>query len=124
MPIVSPRATAGSAGAGRNIPLHAFSGAPLSWASVTEYLRMMAKIVNGILDGKINATGSVTLTANAATTTLSDRRIGADSVIGFTPLTANAKAEGIPYVTAQVNETATLNHNNNAQSDRDYRTRF
>ena len=37
---------------------------------------VVANVVNNILDGKINSTGSVTLANSATTTTLSDDRIG------------------------------------------------
>ena len=38
--------------------------------------RTIATVVNNILDGKVNSTGSITLTNSSATTTLSDDRIG------------------------------------------------
>ena len=50
----------------------------------------LANVVNGILDGKVNSTGSVTLANSATTTTLSDDRIGGNSVILFMPTTSDA----------------------------------
>jgi len=50
----------------------------------------LATAINNILQGKTNNTGTVTLTANASTTTLSDIRIGKDSVILLQPTTQNA----------------------------------
>ena len=83
--------------------------------------RKVATVVNNIMDGKINATGSVTLTANQATTTLTDMRVGPDSVILFMPTTANAAAElATLYVSSRGQETATLTHANNAQVDRTF----
>jgi hypothetical protein len=48
--------------------------------------RAVAEVVRGIMDGKTNNTGTLTLaTGGATTTTLTDRRIGPDSVIVFVP---------------------------------------
>jgi hypothetical protein len=42
--------------------------------------RGVAEVVNGIMNGKTNNTGSVTLaTGGASTTTITDARIGVDS---------------------------------------------
>jgi hypothetical protein len=60
--------------------------------------RQTAEIIRGIMDGKTNNTGSITLaTGGATTTTLDDRRISADSVILFAPASAAAFADSIPY---------------------------
>jgi hypothetical protein len=60
--------------------------------------RQVAEVVRGIMDGKTNNTGSITLaTGGATTTTLNDRRISADSVILFAPASAAAYADSAPY---------------------------
>jgi hypothetical protein len=60
--------------------------------------RQVAEVVRGIMDGKTNNTGSITLaTGGATSTTLNDRRISADSVILFAPASAAAFADSIPY---------------------------
>jgi hypothetical protein len=60
--------------------------------------RAVAEIVNGIMDGKTNNTGSVTLaTGNATTTTITDARIGVDSIILLAPESAAAFADTAPY---------------------------
>jgi hypothetical protein len=60
--------------------------------------RAVAEIVNGIMDGKTNNTGSVTLgTGNATTTTITDARIGVDSIILLAPNSAAAFADTAPY---------------------------
>jgi hypothetical protein len=88
---------------------------------VPMFLRAVKAAVNLIMQGKLNATGTVTLTANSATTVLQDPRLSASSFIGFMAQTANAAAAlGGLYVTAQGGGTATLNHANNAQSDKTF----
>lgn len=85
--------------------------------------REIALVVNSILDGKINATGSVTLTASAASTAVTEGRAGDDSVILFMPTTANAASEqaaGGMYVSSRGKQTFTITHANNAQSDRTF----
>jgi len=60
--------------------------------------RAVAEVVRGIMDGKTNNTGLITLaTGNATTTTLNDSRIGFDSLIFFVPVSANAEADSAPY---------------------------
>lgn len=60
--------------------------------------RGVAEIVRGIMDGKTNNTGTITLaTGNASTTTLYDERIGYDSKIIFVPMSAAAYDDNAPY---------------------------
>jgi hypothetical protein len=60
--------------------------------------RAVAEIVNGMMDGKTNNTGTVTLaTGNATTTTISDPRISRDSIILLMPKSAAAFADTAPY---------------------------
>ncbi len=115
MAITSPRATA------RKLLNVVEFWDPSSVEAVAEWCREIAQVVNLILDGKSNATGTVTLTVSSATTTLSDRRIGIDTVVHFEPTTANAKSEGTPWQNGHGNGVVTLNHANNSQSDRSYR---
>lgn len=76
--------------------------------------------------GKLNAVGSVTLTANAATTVYTDPRLGGESYIGLMPTTANAAADvgaaGSVWIDAQGDGTATIHHPNNANADKTYTT--
>ncbi len=140
MPVSSPRATARSF----RIPPDSFHGdfeQPLQDASpdpvareplrrliwqIVEWQRQTTEALRGVLQGKLNNTGDVTLVDNVATTTLSDVRIGADTAVVLVPLTANASAEvgaGAFYQTLPNATTgqAVLNHANNAQTDRDFR---
>jgi hypothetical protein len=60
--------------------------------------RSVAEVVRGIMDGKTNNTGLITLaTSNAVTTTLYDERIGFESLIFFVPVSAAAEADSAPY---------------------------
>jgi hypothetical protein len=60
--------------------------------------RGVAEVVRGIMDGKTNNTGRITLaTGNATTTTLNDERIGFDSLIFFVPVSNAAEADSTPY---------------------------
>jgi len=60
--------------------------------------RAVAEIVRGIMDGKTNNTGTVTLnTGNATTTTITDARIGVESKIILVPYSAAAYVSGLPF---------------------------
>lgn len=87
------------------------------------WVRQVAETTNAILEGKLNATLEVTLTASVASTTVVDVRISAYSVLLFTPLTANAATElasGALYVSVRKKGEATIVHTNNAQTDREF----
>jgi len=78
-------------------------------------------VINRILAGKLNCIGSVTLTANAATTTLTDVRIGGDSVVLLQAITANAAAAlATTWFAAPGDGTVVINHANNAQADKTF----
>lgn len=89
-----------------------------------EHIRQQALAINEILNGKINSISTVTLTASAASTTVTDFRVSTDSVILFMPTTANASAEignGTMYVsTRTAGESFVITHANNAQNDRTF----
>ena len=60
--------------------------------------RAVAEIVNGIMNGKTNNTGLVTLaTGNATSTTITDARIGIDSTILLIPSSDAAETDAAPY---------------------------
>ena len=75
--------------------------------------RQVAEVVNRVLDGGLNSTGSVTLQTSSATTVVSDVRVGENSVITFMPKDTNAAAELTAlYVSVRTNGTFTITHNN------------
>jgi hypothetical protein len=60
--------------------------------------RAVAEIVNGIMNGKTNNHGTVTLaTGNATSTTIYDERISPDSKIVVIPFSAAAFTDSTPY---------------------------
>ena len=72
--------------------------------------REVAEVVNNLVEGKLNSTGTITLdTGGATTTTLLDRRIGADSVILFAPASLSAAATNYyPYGAFEHDATQTF----------------
>lgn len=105
------------------VPLSGTPPKQVSNAAESRWVRIIAETVNRILGGKMNVTLSVTLTANSATTTVTDARIGPFSALLFMPATAHASAEiaaGSFYVSAQQNGQATITNANNAQTDRTF----
>lgn len=80
------------------------------------------RTINKILSGKTNNFGSVTLTANTTTTTLTDPRIGINSVIHLQPTTANAAgALATTYFGTPGDGTVTITHANAATTDRTFK---
>jgi hypothetical protein len=95
--------------------------APQAMTNEVEHRRKIAQTANLAIGGKLNAVLQVTLAANSATTTVTDKRIGANTFFGFQPTTADAAAalSGL-WVSPPSNGTATINHANNAQVDRTF----
>lgn len=84
-----------------------------------EHIRNIAQRVNGVLDGKTNNVTSVTLSAGATTTTLSDSRITADTTVTLTPKTASAAAATGIYATTSLGKL-TVGHNSDGAADRTF----
>lgn len=60
--------------------------------------REISEVVNGLMNGKSNNTGTITLaTGNATTTTLYDERISVDTKIVLIPFSDAAEADTAPY---------------------------
>lgn len=92
-------------------------------AKVIIWLGQARDVINNIMRGKLNCTGTVTLAAGAATTTLSDALIGGSSVVLLQPTTANAAAElgnGTLYFDVPGAGSVVINHANSAQTDRTF----
>lgn len=84
------------------------------------FIQKMADIVSGIMNGKTNNTGEVTLTASATTTLVKDILCNANSVILLSAITAHAAAATGVYVVAGDKEF-TIHHNSTADTDKDFR---
>jgi hypothetical protein len=71
--------------------------------------RQISEVVNNLMNGKSNNTGTITLaTGNATTTTLVDERISVDTKIVLIPFSDAAEADSAPYGAFQdsTNQTA------------------
>ena len=96
---------------------------PATYRDVTAHLRLIVNGLKELADGRINSVSEVTLTASATSTAVTDTRVGPDSSIHFEPRTANGAAElaaGGMYVSAKGDQTFTITHANNAQTDRKF----
>lgn len=86
-----------------------------------EHRRQLAQAIAGVLQGKINVTQTVTLTASATSTVVQDPRIGANSALLWSPLTASAAANSASiWVGSRGQGVATLNHSSNPAADMSY----
>lgn len=95
---------------------------PLSWTSIPEWCRMLANRVNAVLNGKLNTSGTVTLTAGATSTTKADPRCTARTCVVLTPQTSTAAVAvgaGVVYVVPDY-ESFVVHHNNTADTDRTF----
>lgn len=99
-----------------------YQNIPVNWPDAKDLLRKIATAVNGILDGKINATGVVTLTASGTSTVVSERRCGTGSVILLMPTTSNAAgALATTYIGTVTKQSFTITHANTATVDRTFK---
>lgn len=84
-------------------------------------LYRIVRAVRELFEGRRNTTGTVTLTANAGSTTVTNMNFGAASVPLLTPTTANAAAAiATTYVSARAAGSFVLSHANNAQNDKTF----
>jgi len=92
-----------------------FLNVPLSIPDHGQHLRLISSALNNTIDGKLNSTGEITLTNSSTTTTLTDARIGGNSVILLMPITNNAANAHIHF-TDIGNGTATMNHGSDSST--------
>jgi len=86
------------------------------------YDRSIRQAIRQLIQGRNNANGTVTLTANTTTTTVTQSTINKDAGVFLFPTTANAAA-AIATTYANVAATGgafTLTPANNAQTDRTF----
>jgi hypothetical protein len=82
--------------------------------------RQVAAVVNRMNRGKLNCTGVLTLAPGETATMVSDGRVGPDSHIALTPLTAAALASGSLYVSGRGDGGFSLAHADTAEADRSF----
>ncbi|MGA7810669.1 hypothetical protein [Bradyrhizobium sp.] len=89
----------------------------------TTDLKAIIRSLMQLASGRSNATGTVTLAANATSTLVNDQNCAAGSAITLTAMTADAAAAqaSLPgiFVTAS-NGSFVINHASNAQTDRQF----
>jgi len=104
--------------------ISAFNLPPQDYEDEKQHRRLLSRAIASLMGGKTNNVIEVTLTANAASTTVTDARIANSTALIPVPLTANAAAElATMYVsnTGRVNNSASITHANNAQTDRTFK---
>ncbi len=87
-----------------------------------QHRRQLAQQLTTAIQGRLDCTFSLTLTANAASTTIIDSRISLSTAVLAMPTTANAAAEignGTMYFTPTAGQCV-VTHANNAQADRTF----
>jgi hypothetical protein len=85
--------------------------------------RQIVQAIELLMHGKSNNVLDVTLTANAAATTVSDARIGVTTFPSPVAVTANAAAIDPPYVvdSNRVNGSFILVHANDSNADKTFK---
>lgn len=102
------------------IPPVAVASSDLPQSGWGYWLVQIARTLNLVLGGKINATTTLTLAAGTTTTTMTDSRIGVYSVIYLMPTTANAAAALAGLYIAPGVGSAVVTHANTATTDRTF----
>jgi len=103
-----------------------YPGVALDSPDEKKHRRELARVANRVNQGKFNAVADLTLTANAATTTLTDPRLTVDSFVQFDPTTATAATElyGATMYALTANRTNgswVITHANNAVTTRTFK---
>ena len=78
-----------------------FPQVPLSIPDTGQHLRLVSTSLNNTINGKLNSTGTITLTASATSTTLTDARTALNGL----------------HVSARADGSATLTHASSGNTD-------
>jgi len=89
---------------------------PLGTTDLKSIIRSLMQLASG----RSNATGTVTLAANATSTLVNDQNCAAGSAIQLMPMTADAAAALSGIFIAASNGSFVINHASNAQTDRQF----
>jgi hypothetical protein len=73
--------------------------------------REISEVVNNCVEGKLNSTGSFTVSAGTTTTNVTDKRAGANSIILFTGL-GDDITHTHPYVSSRASGSFVVGHQN------------
>ena len=89
--------------------------APLSWSNPVEWSRKLAEVANGIMQGRTNNRGTITLSVSQAggaviKTPIVDSRIGGSSVLNFMATTASARSQGAVWISSLTDGGCWINH--------------
>lgn len=96
-------------------------GSGLSINAAEKDTRRQNHILRQLIEGRSNAVGTVTLTANAASTVVTAPTCGINSAVFLFPTTANAAAiVAATYVGTVASGTFTVTHTNNANADKTF----
>jgi hypothetical protein len=101
------------------LPTQCPKGAQLS----DGWWRRIADMTNDMLHGGLNNVLDITLTANAATTTITDNRIGGTSRPTLQAMSASAATEAVSgnlWVAAPGKYTVVIHHTNSGVTDRSF----
>ena len=82
-----------------------------TWPSEEGHRRNLAVALNGVLDGRTNSAGTLTLTEGATSTVVSDVRVGTNTIILWMP--TNAAAAGViasMYISNRTAKEFTITH--------------
>lgn len=82
------------------------------------FLKKVVLVMNLLMNGKSNNTGTVTLTALATSTVVNNNLVNENSLIILQPLTENAAEHFKDTWPVAGDKTFTINHNNDAATDR------
>ena len=97
-------------------------GVPGYQPDETQHRRNIAQWCQWVNQGHLSNTGSVTLTANATTTTVTDSRVSLNSVPVLQAATANgASAMPTTYISTVTNGSFTITHANTAAVDKTFK---
>jgi hypothetical protein len=99
-----------------------FQTVPETFPNIPDWMRRAAQVVNGILLGRTNNTGTFDMTPSATTTTVQNERISDDTVALLEPMTSEAAADhaaGI-YQVASAGQIV-FTHRNSPNTSRTFR---
>jgi len=77
--------------------------------------RQISEVVNNIMEGKINSTGTFTAVNGTTSTTVTDRRASVNSVILFVGLDSHYY-DVDPYISSRANGSFVVGHKNHGHN--------